>query len=168
MRTYLLTLLCSLQAEKSSWDSLAASVPSSSKHNLSQSADSDEPPPLDPASIDSSLLSPSQASILTTLLQPAADAPTPSDPAAHLQSRLDTASSGLRFKIDLYHDSLHRLERFVTTAGRVADDVLARGASRLEERDAQRRDRAAGGQPDVKERDVLRALGKALDKDSRR
>ncbi|GAM87908.1 hypothetical protein ANO11243_059360 [Dothideomycetidae sp. 11243] len=159
--------LARLQSEKSSWDALVASVPPSARQEPA-TADA-QPAPLDPASIDASLLSPSQASILTTLLQPTTSDPaSSSDPAAQLQSRLDSASSGLRFKLDLYHDSLHRLERYVATAGRVADDVLARSASRLEERDAQRRERAAPGQPNVKDRDVLRALGKALEKEPKR
>ena len=57
--------------------------------------------------------------------------------------------------------------RYVSTAARVADDVLASAAAKLEERDAARRERAAGGATQVREGDVLRALGKALDSHGR-
>lgn len=163
-----------LQAEKASWDSLLTSIPSPSQ----QPTKAVTPELLDPTSIDPALLSPSQAQILQSLLQPLS-APSDPTPAAEssqqrhaqsteeeLQSRLSASAKDLHFKLDMYHDSLHRLEQFVETAGRVADRVLEKTAGRLEERDQERKERGEreNGGVRVGERDTLRALGRALGK----
>ncbi|KAF4554880.1 Kinetochore protein mis13-like protein [Elsinoe fawcettii] len=160
--------LARLQAEKASWESLTTSIPSSSKQPNSPS-----PEPLEPKSINAALLSPSQAQILETLLQPLStssdQAPQPQaiSTEAEVQSRLASSAKDLHFKIDLYHDSLHKLEQFVQTARRVADRVLEKTAERLEEREKERKERGEreNGGVRVGEMDALRALGRALNKD---
>lgn len=124
------------------------------------------------------MLSPSQAQILQSLLQPLS-APSDPTPAAgpsqqrhalaveeELQFRLSASAKDLHFKLDMYHDSLHRLEQFVETAGRVADRVLEKTAGRLEEREQERKERGEreNGGVRVGERDTLRALGRSLGK----
>ncbi|TKX20592.1 putative Mis12-Mtw1 protein family protein [Elsinoe australis] len=166
--------LARLQAEKASWDSLLTSIPSPSQ----QPTQAATPEVLDPTSIDPALLSPSQAQILQSLLQPLS-APSDPTPAAgpsqqrhalaveeELQFRLSASAKDLHFKLDMYHDSLHRLEQFVETAGRVADRVLEKTAGRLEEREQERKERGEreNGGVRVGERDTLRALGRSLGK----
>ncbi|KAG8626299.1 hypothetical protein KVT40_005244 [Elsinoe batatas] len=157
--------LARLQAEKASWDSLMTSIPAPSPPQTS-------PQPLEPHTIDASLLSPSQAEILSTLLQPLTSTsqspsqPNPLSTEEQVQSRLSHSAKDLHFKIDLYHDSLHKLEQFVDTAGRVAERVLEKTAERLEEREKEKRERGEreNGGVRVGEMDALRALGRVVNK----
>ncbi|KAF2220857.1 Mis12-Mtw1 protein family-domain-containing protein [Elsinoe ampelina] len=161
--------LARLHSEKASWDSLMTSIPAPSPPPTTT------PQPLEPHTINASLLSPSQAEILSTLLQPLSSTsqppsqPNPPAPASteeQVQSRLSTSAKDLHFKIDLYHDSLHKLEQFVDTAGRVAERVLEKTAERLEEREKEKRERGEreNGGVRVGEMDALRALGRVVNK----
>ena len=120
---------------------------------------------LDPQSIDASILDPSQAEILHNLYQPpppssngAGPATAQTDTLSSTQSRLDALSETLEFKIDLFADSLHRLEQYRQGAERAAGKILAAGAERLEQREEER-EQKSGGQMDSM--DVLRALSRA-------
>jgi len=70
----------------------------------------------------------------------------------------------LEFKIDLLHDSLHKLERYVSTAGKVADKILRESATVLldKKESSNESERQLMDQEVVEERDVLRALGRTL------
>lgn len=86
---------------------------------------------------------------------------------SNIQSRVANVSKSLEFKIDLFADSLHRVEQYRLLGERVADRVLADGAKALEERERERKERVAnvsgdgngaGGRADSI--DVLRALSR--------
>jgi len=148
-----------LQAEKRSWDDLIASTTTDPKANPHLS----EPLQLEPKRIDTTLLDPSQAEILHHLfpLPPPNATKTPEerpDTLSSTQSRLDALSQTLEFKIDLFADSLHRLEQYRQGADRAAGKILAAGAQRLEERDEERREKNGGM---VDGMDMLRALSRA-------
>ncbi|PNS16623.1 hypothetical protein CAC42_4587 [Sphaceloma murrayae] len=162
--------LVRLRSEKASWDSLLESVPSAASEPA-PAPSTTPPPPLDPATINPALLSPSQAQILTSLitpLSPQVSAPSQQPPQPideQVQSRLAASAKDLHFKLDLYYDSLHRLEQFVETADKVADKVLEKTAERLEEREKERQargEREHGGK--VGQMETLRALGRAMNK----
>ena len=77
-----------------------------------------------------------------------------------MQSRLQSAQSGLEFKIDQLAGSVHELDQRVATAGREADRVLKLAASRLKEREE--REKRSAGTKDLPVMEVLRSLGKIL------
>ncbi|GAB7340375.1 hypothetical protein MBLNU457_6819t1 [Dothideomycetes sp. NU457] len=148
-----------LQAEKRSWDELL-----STSKAQANSVPETEPMDLDPAKIDASLLDPSQVEILHTLMGTSSsteEASTTNHTLAHIQSRINDITKPLEGKIDLFVDSMHRLEQYRQGAERVADRILASGADRLEERDQERKEKT-GGQVDSM--DVLRALSRAANK----
>lgn len=96
---------------------------------------------LDASGIDATLLDPSQASILASLLGPS----TAPEPRTASESLVDSAcrriaaiAQSLEFKIDRFADGVHRLEQYRLGAERVADRVLESGARRLEERERER------------------------------
>lgn len=119
---------------------------------------------LDPAKIDTSLLDPSQVDILQALMGTSSstgDASTRTHTLAHVQSRINEITRPLEGKIDIFADSMHRIEQYRQGAEQVADRILSSGADRLEERDQERREKT-GGQVDSM--DVLRALSRAANK----
>ncbi|KAF2190195.1 hypothetical protein K469DRAFT_699805 [Zopfia rhizophila CBS 207.26] len=124
--------------------------------------------------IDTSLLDPSQASILSAL-QPQSQPlqSSPSDPHAHplsgpftfttpsaLQDHLSKLSLSLEPNIDLFADGVHKIEQYRNTAERVADRVLGTAAQRLEERDREGKEKV--GSEGIGVGDVLRGLSGVL------
>lgn len=122
--------------------------------------------------IDTSLLDPEQAAILSALqLQPAqsdtagseqkppSSAFTFTTPTA-LQSHLTQLSQSLEPSIDLFADGVHKIEQYRSTAERVADRILSTASKRLEERD--RDTKARAGAEGIGVGDVLRGLAGVL------
>lgn len=118
--------------------------------------------------IDTSLLDPAQAAILSQLqLLPASEEQsTPSTstftfttPSA-LQSHLNNLSQALEPNIDVFADGIHKIEQYRNTAERVADRVLGTAAKRLEERD--REVKECAGADGIGVGDVLRGLAGVL------
>lgn len=125
--------------------------------------------------IDTSLLDPEQAAILSALQTPQQQ-PTPPDmqevgqrppssaftfttPSA-LQTRLTTLSQLLEPHIDLFADGVHKIEHYRSTAERVADRVLGTASKRLKERDQGVKERV--GTEGIGVGDVLRGLAGVL------
>lgn len=104
--------------------------------------------------IDTSLLDPEQAAILSGLGLSALEI------SNQTSERLKTLQSGLEFKIDQFADGVHKVEQYRETASRVADKILAVSAVRLEERD--RREKEEIGTRDVPMQEVLRSLSRIL------
>ncbi|WEW59137.1 hypothetical protein PRK78_004606 [Emydomyces testavorans] len=119
-------------------------------------------PPANTNSIDSSLLDPSQQSLLDILREPVFPSqpqppPQPSlstvrptdtsDPISSLASRLSSLSSSLAPTLDSFAAGIHGLELYRSAADNVASGILKMCARRLEERDlrAMARLRGAGG-----------------------
>jgi len=122
---------------------------------------------MDPSKIDASLLDPSQAEILQALLGTSTSTEqttSTTNTLEHIQSRVNDITKPLESKIDMFADSMHRIEQYRQVAERVADKILASGAERLEERDQERTEKT-GGQTDSM--DVLRALSRAAKKTSK-
>ncbi|KAF1994910.1 hypothetical protein P154DRAFT_557028 [Amniculicola lignicola CBS 123094] len=160
-----------LQEEKAAWEAIC------SASTLMPSP----PPPIIPgalpsfADIDSSLLDPSQATILAALQRPTLQPPTStstdstssstttpftfSDPAS-LNSYLSKLAIALEPTIDLLADGVHKIEQYRNTAERVADRVLGTAALRLEERD--REVKESVGSEGIGVGDVLRGLAGVL------
>lgn len=88
----------------------------------------------------------------------------PSSSFAHLQSttrsRLQSAQSGVEFKVDRLADSVHKMDLRVVTAGRQADKVLALSSERLKEREE--KERQAAGTKALPTMEVLRSLSRIL------
>jgi len=123
------------------------------------------------ADIDTSLLDPTQAEILSKLQIPPAQTEdsqlaasstftfTFATPSA-LQSHLSKLSLSLEPSIDLFADGVHKMEQYRNTAERVADRILSTAAKRLEERDKEVKERA--GTDGVGVGDLLRGLAGVL------
>ncbi|KAF2746127.1 hypothetical protein M011DRAFT_468986 [Sporormia fimetaria CBS 119925] len=162
-----------LEEEQAAWES------------ISSSALTPPPPPslANPfptlSSIDTSLLDPSQAAILTTLRTQTQQPPDPSDstqqPQPHpptstfkftfttpesLNTHLSNLALSLEPNIDQLADGLHKIQQFRNTAERVADRVLCTAAKKLEERDKERKEEA--GTQGIGVGDVLRGLAGVL------
>lgn len=158
-----------LQGEKQSWEGLL----STKSPPKSQSSDA--------AQIDTELLDPSQAAILTTLqttLQTSlistpnatTSIPTkssqnetqlaPSISQPTLSSRINTIVETLEPRIDLFADGIHKISQYHLAAERVADQLLSSTAEKLESRD--RAAKEASGTAGVGAKEVLSALGGAL------
>lgn len=125
-------------------------------------------PTLTFSDIDTSLLDPAQAAILSSLqlpaqpqqeIQPPTSAFTFTSPTA-LQTRLTTLSESLEPHIDLFADGVHKIEQYRQTAERVADRILASASKRLEERDREVKQRV--GAEGIGVGDVLRGLAGVL------
>ncbi|KAF2646240.1 hypothetical protein P280DRAFT_494690 [Massarina eburnea CBS 473.64] len=159
-----------LEEEESAWKTLASS------------SNAPPPPPLPTvqttlpsfSDIDTSLLDPSQAAILSSLqtsqtrtADPSISATDgPSDftfrfasPAA-LQEHLDKLAQSLEPNIDLFADGLHKIEQYRNAAERVADRVLGTASKRLEERDKKGKEKV--GSEGIGVGDVLRGLAGVL------
>lgn len=128
-------------------------------------------PPPSLSEIDSTLLDPEQAAIISALQIPHQQ-PTPPDtqeagqrppsstftftsPGA-LQTHLNKLSQSLEPSIDLFADGVHKIEQYRNTAERVADRVLGTASKRLEERDREVKERVGAGGIGVG--DILRGL----------
>ena len=157
-----------MQDEKRAWDTLLSNPP------LPPISDSNSANKT--SAIDANLLDdPEQAAILA-LLNPTsnntallprstkrgtpADALRPQTQHDEVQQRLRSLAQNLEPSIDIFADGVHRLAQYRLTAERVADKVLADGASVLETRD--RKVKEASGTAGVSGLDALRALGVAL------
>ena len=114
------------------------------------------PPP------DESLLDPTEFRILQSLTGGSS-----SFEQLHAQtaSRIQAVQSQLQFRVDVLADSVHKLEQRVVTAGREADQVLARSAARLKEREE--REKTAAGTRDLPIMEVVRSLGRMLPEEDR-
>ncbi|KAE8853386.1 hypothetical protein PTNB73_02290 [Pyrenophora teres f. teres] len=150
-----------LEEEKTAWETIA----STSKPTPAPSIPPDSTPPT-LSSIDSSLLDPTQAAMLSALQQPSQQQPPSSTftftftSPSSLQSHLDSLATSLEPHIDVFADGLHKIEQYRNTAERVADRVLATAARRLEERDREAKERV--GTMGVGVGDVLRGLAGVL------
>ncbi|KAI5242258.1 hypothetical protein E4T43_04914 [Aureobasidium subglaciale] len=165
--------LARLQEDKRTWDELLSSTSPPKLPTSTTEAEAPSQTPLDisPHSIDPTLLDPSQADLLQTLLsgislnssEPASSS-TPTTTLESTKSRISTITSTLEFKIDKLADGAHKLEQYRAGAQKLADHVLSVGAEKLEERDKSIRERSQGasGQVDALER--LRGLSRVLDK----
>ena len=115
----------------------------------------DPPPPVPPESlpaldsIDSTLLDPEQAAILSTLKA----AP---DLVDNTESRLKAIASSLEFKIDRFATGVHQLGQYQTTAERVADRIVGVAGQQLQRRETAALERA--GTRDLPMQEVLRSL----------
>ncbi|KAH6875769.1 kinetochore protein Mis13 [Alternaria rosae] len=148
-----------LEEEKAAWEAIA-------------SASKTKPPPPAPSiptsaptlsEIDTSLLDPAQAAILSSLqssqIQPPTSAFTFTSPTA-LQSHLTSLADSLEPHVDLFADGVHKIEQYRATAERVADRVLGTAAKRLEERDREAKERV--GTEGIGVGDILRGLAGVL------
>ena len=145
----MLTMYYSLKQERDEWKALS------------------KPPPLlppilpqgqstlHPSDVDSTLLDPEQASILSIIASSSA-----LNIRAQAQERLQALQSSLEFKVDQFADGVHKLERYQETVERVAEKVLAITAVRLEERE--RREKEETGTRDLPIQEVLRSLSRIL------
>jgi kinetochore protein Mis13/DSN1 len=152
-----------LEEEKAAWESLEKSAPSAAPMKDTSTVTL--------ADIDTTLLDPAQAAILSALQLPSPQtedqqtAPssdftfTFTTPAA-LQSHLNKLSQALEPNIDLFADGVHKIEQYRNTAERVADRILGTAAKRLEERDREVKERA--GADGIGVGDVLRGLAGVL------
>ncbi|KAF2632973.1 kinetochore protein-like protein Mis13 [Macroventuria anomochaeta] len=154
-----------LEEEKAAWESLDKLAPS-----MPPPADSsNDTPAVTLADIDTSLLDPAQALILSKLQLPppqteeqppsTASTFTFTTPSA-LHSHLSKLSQSLEPNIDIFADGVHKIEQYRNTAERVADRVLGTAAKRLEERDREVKERA--GADGIGVGDVLRGLAGVL------
>lgn len=121
--------------------------------------------------IDTSLLDPTQAEILSKLRIPPTQTEDPQLPPSStftftfttpsaLQSHLSKLGQSLEPNIDLFADGIHKIEQYRNTAERVADRVLSTAAKRLEERDREVKERA--GTDGIGVGDLLRGLAGVL------
>ncbi len=159
-----------LEAEKQAWDILLASssaLPPSDPAQLSPTRSNH--PESTSVNLQTSLLPPDQAAIVTSLIHPSESTPpsatrptstavsnhrlTPSLPS----SRLRTIATSLEPTIDTFADGVHKISQYRLAAERVADHVLGVAASVLEERDKAVKERS--GTAGVMMKDVLGALG---------
>lgn len=143
-----------------------------------QIADANRQVVLDASLIDATYLDPDQANILASIFSiqdgsnkgaiPTSTA-TSLDFVANTRDTLQNMLANLEFKIDLFADSMHRLEQYRRGADRVAESILASGSARLEERDCQLKESAndgmASGASDagpvrIETMDMLRALSR--------
>jgi kinetochore protein Mis13/DSN1 len=160
-----------LEEEKAAWEALAAT----SKSMPPPPTISRNAPPAILSEIDTSLLDPEQAAILSALQMPQQQ-PTPPDtqetsqrpPSYHftfttpsaLQTHLTKLSQSLEPSIDLFADGVHKIEQYRNTAERVADRVLGTASKRLDERDREVKERV--GAEGIGVGDVLRGLAGVL------
>ncbi|KAF2011548.1 hypothetical protein BU24DRAFT_376797 [Aaosphaeria arxii CBS 175.79] len=164
-----------LEEEKAAWDAISAA----SKSIQPTPVTTDQPVP-SLADIDTSLLDPSQASILATLqssMNPPSSTTDDTDeqrPSAStsgstafkfttptaLQSHLSALAISLEPNIDIFADGVHKIEQYRNTAERVADRVLGTAATRLEERDKAVKEKV--GSEGIGVGDVLRSLSGVL------
>ncbi|KAH7384319.1 Mis12-Mtw1 protein family-domain-containing protein [Phaeosphaeria sp. MPI-PUGE-AT-0046c] len=153
-----------LEEEKTAWEALAATSapmppPAPSKHALLPTL----------SDIDTSLLDPEQAAILSALQLPSAQSDTATSPPSStftfttpsaLQSHLTQLSQSLEPNIDLFADGVHKIEQYRSAAERVADRILSTASKRLDERDRDTKTRA--GAEGIGVGDVLRGLAGVL------
>jgi kinetochore protein Mis13/DSN1 len=127
------------------------------------------------SSLDTSLLDPTQAAILSALKLPQQQSNPPDDQSSGqrppssaftfttptaLQAHLFRLSQSLEPNIDLFADGVHKIEQYRSTAERAANRVLGTASKRLEERD--RDVKARVGAEGIGVGDVLRGLAGVL------
>jgi kinetochore protein Mis13/DSN1 len=165
-----LTSIFRLQEEKRTWDDLLASTALPKSSAETANPDSSSQPSLDisPQSINPSLLDPSQADHLQTLLSSislnSSEPITQTSTLETTKTRIGTIASSLEFKIDKLADGAHKLEQYTEGAQRLADRVLAVGAEKLEERDRSVREKSGGGSGQIDAMDKLKGLSRVLNK----
>ncbi|KAI9729475.1 MAG: hypothetical protein M1834_006856 [Cirrosporium novae-zelandiae] len=159
----------SLREERRSWESIVknpippdpfSSPPDPSKPNP-QTESQDQNSPFD---IDSSLLSPDQKALVSSLVPPpltttntttdrnSAPISTTNIPTSHsISTQLQSLTSNLEFTVDSFADGIHTLSSFREMADRVAGRVLELSALTLEERDRRGRRKAAIADEDENE-----------------
>ncbi|KAI9751375.1 MAG: hypothetical protein M4579_006098 [Chaenotheca gracillima] len=132
-----------LEEEREAWESL--------KKPLTKTSTSKLPTDIvpSPGTIDSSLLDPEQAGILSSLS-------TNKDIVASTGSDLKEIASTLEFKVDQFAEGVHRLGQYQETADRVASRVLALAATRLDRREREKLARAGTAEMPIQE--VLRSI----------
>ena len=154
----------SLEDEKAAWEALA----STSNSMPPPAAPSTDAPIPTLSDIDTSLLEPTQASMLAFLQTPQPQ-PKPADStrtsftftsSTSLQTHLDALAQSLEPNIDLFADGVHKIEQYRGTAERVADRILSTAARRLEEREKDVKARV--GAEGIGVGDVLRGLAGVL------
>lgn len=106
---------------------------------------------LEPKLVDTSLLSPEEASLYEQLQS--------SVPASSMGSRVDSIFSRLEPTVDAFADNVHKIAQYRDAGDNVATRVLSIAAEKLSERDKESRRRA---QPQDKERSPRRDLGNVL------
>jgi kinetochore protein Mis13/DSN1 len=149
----LLTITFRLEKEQLAWKSLL-------KPTKSKPATQTQQP------IDSSLLNPSQASLLAYLdtsqsaASSSASSTTNSKLSSEVSSRIEALTSNLEPTVNAFADGIHRISQYNVSAARVADRVKSIMAQRLEKRSEEAR--RHGGNGEVGGRDVLRALAVKL------
>ena len=148
----------SLEEEMAAWEALASSTSPSQGPPPPAPSIPTTPPTL--ASLDTTLLSPSQAAILDALQPPPPTASFTFTSPTALTTRLTTLAASLEPTIDLFAHGVHRIEQYRRTADRAADAVLGTASRSLEqrERDVKRRAGAEG----IGVGDVLRGLAGVL------
>ncbi|KAI4796289.1 hypothetical protein E4T45_12019 [Aureobasidium sp. EXF-8846] len=162
--------LLQLQEEKRTWDDLLASTapPKPSAETTDAESSSQALLDISPRSINPSLLDPSQADHLQTLLSSISLNPSESSTQTSTlettKTRIGTIASSLEFKIDKLADGAHKLEQYTAGAQRLADRVLAVGAEKLEERDRNVREKSGGTSGQVDAMDKLRGLSRVLNR----
>ncbi|RDW62597.1 hypothetical protein BP5796_10899 [Coleophoma crateriformis] len=137
-----------LQEERKQWKALAKPPPSLPP--LFQSTNET----LTASDIDSSILDPEQAAILSSLEASSTNL------RKQAIERLSRIQASLEFKVDQFADGVHKLERYQDTASRAADQILALSALRLDDRD--RKEKEEIGTKDVPMQEVLRSLSRIL------
>ncbi|KAH9212187.1 Mis12-Mtw1 protein family-domain-containing protein [Leptodontidium sp. 2 PMI_412] len=120
----------------------------------------DDAPEIDPSHIDTSFLTPEQATILAEVTSTSA-----LEIRKQASERIQSLHSDLEFKVDQFADGVHKIEQYQQTVGRVADKILALSAVRLDERD--RREKEEIGTRDLPIQEVLRSLSRILPEGSK-
>lgn len=140
-----------LKSERKSLEALLRppSIPSVLRDNPRSSSH------VNPPTLDNSLLSHSDISILETLN-------TSSTNPATISSRINNLSATLGPSIDAFADGVHKVAQYRDAAERVSSHVLSICAQKLEERDKEGRRRAVGAAGDASDdlTGVLRSLSK--------
>ena len=139
-----------MQLERTEWKNLTK-APSSLSPLLDTT---NQPPAL--SSLDTSLLDPEQAAILSQLQS----SNSASDLLSQTSSRLKSIQDSLEFKVDQFADGVHKLEQYREISEKVANKVLALGAVRLEERSS--KEKEAAGSRDMPVKEILRTLSGIL------
>ncbi|KAI0152943.1 hypothetical protein GGR57DRAFT_163318 [Xylariaceae sp. FL1272] len=138
-----------LKAEKRKWQSLKQQPP-----DLAALFDSGETPAT-LSSMDSSLLDPDEANMLASLNDSSNSSLLPKT-----KLRLQTIQSSLEAKLDRLADNVHKVEQRMDAGRRQADQILAKTATRLKEREE--REKKTAGTKELPIMEVLRSLGRIL------
>lgn len=141
-----------LKSEKSNWDVLLGDLSSSSNRKL-DSGDLDPTKAVHPTQIDQSALDQTeQESVLADVLsnQSTIEAS---------RSRLKAATGSIEFKMDIFAEGVHKVEKLRESSDSTVDRVLSKAASLLQQRD-ETASKSAGTEK-VGIGDLLRSLSRA-------